>query len=247
MIRPALAVSYTSRLSDLDRATEPLVPSPPVTEYEPTERSRVRRKPSRGSYDRGLIHAILDEAMICHVGFAVEGHPYVTPTIHARVGERLYLHGSTRNRTFGELAEGTPCCVTASLVDGVVLARSATQHSLNYRSAMILGTGRRVTDPQEQTAALRAVVEHIVPGRWDEVRGPSPDELDGTEVIAVEIEEASAKVRGGPPIDKREDVDPKQWAGVLPLEISALAPLPAPDVQPELPAPDHIVDWRRGD
>jgi nitroimidazol reductase NimA-like FMN-containing flavoprotein (pyridoxamine 5'-phosphate oxidase superfamily) len=216
-----------------------------VTEYAPSDRTRVRRKPSRGSYDRDLIHAILDEAMICHLGFAVEGQPYVIPTIHARVDEQLYLHGSTRNRMFNELAEGTPCCVTASLVDGVVLARSATQHSLNYRSAMILGTGRRVTEPGEKTAALRAVVEHIVPGRWDEVREPSPDELDGTQVVAVEIAEASAKVRSGPPIDKREDVDQRKWAGVLPLETSPLAPIPGSDVARDVPLPAHLAEWSR--
>ena len=217
-----------------------------MTEYEPTQRTRVRRKPSRGSYDREVIHAILDEALICHVGFAVDGQPYVIPTIHARVGERLYLHGSQRNRAFGEVAGGTPCCVTASLVDGIVLARSATQHSLNYRSAIILGTGRRVTEPDEKTAALRAVVEHIVPGRWDEVRGPSAEELDETQVIAMDIEEASAKARTGPSIDKRGDVDAERWAGVLPLEISATAPIPGEDVQPELPIPSHVADWRRG-
>jgi nitroimidazol reductase NimA-like FMN-containing flavoprotein (pyridoxamine 5'-phosphate oxidase superfamily) len=206
----------------------------------------VRRKPSRGSYDRELIHAILDEAMICHVGFAVDGQPYVIPTIHARVGGRLYLHGSTRNRMFNELAEGTPCCVTASLVDGVVLARSVTQHSLNYRSATVFGTGRRVTVADEKTAALRAVVEHIVAGRWDEVRGPSPDELEGTQVIAVEIEEASAKVRSGPPIDKREDVDPEKWAGVLPLEVGALEPIVGEDVAADVTPPAHVANWERG-
>jgi nitroimidazol reductase NimA-like FMN-containing flavoprotein (pyridoxamine 5'-phosphate oxidase superfamily) len=217
-----------------------------VNEYQPTDRTRVRRKPSRGSYDRGVIHAILDEALICHIGFAVDGQPYVIPTIHARVRERVYLHGSTRNRAFNELAEGSPCCVTVSLVDGIVLARSATQHSLNYRSAVVMGAARRVTEPEQKTAALRAVVEHIVPGRWDEVRRPSADELDETQVIAVDIEEASAKARAGPAIDKREDVDPEKWAGVLPLEISTAEPIPGEDVQPDLPIPPHVADWRRG-
>ena len=217
-----------------------------MTEYQPTERTRVRRKPSRGNYDREVIHAILDEALICHIGFAVNGQPYVIPTIHARVGERLYLHGSQRSRAFGEVAVGTPCCVTASLVDGLVLARSATQHSLNYRSAIILGTGRRVTEPEEKTAALQAVVEHIVPGRWDEVRGPSADELDETFVIGIEIEEASAKARTGPSIDKRGDVDPEKWAGILPVEISTAEPVPGEDVQPDLPIPPHVAEWGRG-
>jgi len=217
-----------------------------VSEYQSTERTRVRRKPSRGSYDREVIHAILDEALICHVGFSVDGQPYVIPTIHTRVGDRLYLHGSTRNRAFNELSEGSPCCVTVSLVDGIVLARSATQHSLNYRSAMIIGSARRVTGPDEKTAALRGVVEHIVPGRWDEVRGPSADELDETQVIAVDIEEASGKARAGRAIDKRDDVDPEKWAGILPLEISTAEPIPGEDVQRDLPVPPHVADWRRG-
>ena len=217
-----------------------------MSEYPQTARTRLRRKPSRGSYDREVIHAILDEALICHVGFAVDGQPYVIPTIHARVGERLYLHGSTRNRAFNELADGTPCCVTASLVDGIVLARSATQHSLNYRSAMVLGTGRRVTELEEKTEALHAVVEHMVPGRWDEVREPDADELDGTQVIALDLEEASAKARTGPAIDKREDVDAEKWAGILPLEISVLEPLAGADVAAEVAIPEHVARWRRG-
>jgi uncharacterized protein len=217
-----------------------------VGDYPSTDRTRVRRKPSRGSHDREVVHAILDEALICHLGFAVDGQPYVVPTIHARVRERLYLHGSTRNRAFNELAEGTPCCVTASIVDGIVLARSATQHSLNYRSVMVLGSGWRVTDSAEKTEALRAVVEHIVPGRWDDVREPSADELDGVQVIALDIEEASAKTRTGPAIDKREDVDEQQWAGVLPLEISGADPIAGEDVSADVSPPAHVAEWRRG-
>src|SRR3954447_754320 len=142
-----------------------------MAEYGATERTRVRRKPGRGSYDRDLVHAILDEALVCHVGFVDEGHPYVIPTIHAREGETIYLHGSPASRTLGSLADGTACCLTATLVDEIVLARSARQHSLNYRSAMVLGTAREVTDEAEKGRALRAVVEHMVPGRADEVSG----------------------------------------------------------------------------
>jgi uncharacterized protein len=239
-------VSYKRRLSDLDRTTESPVRSATVTEYPPTERTRVRRKPSRGSYDRELIHAILDEALICHLGFAVDGQAYVIPTIHAREGDRLYLHGAPANRALTELAGGTPCCLTASIVDGLVLARSARQHSLNYRSAIVFGEGRRVEDSEEKAIALRAVVDHIAPGRSAVVRGPDKGELEATQVIAVEIEAASAKVREGPPIDKREDVDPEKWAGVLPLGISALGPIATSDIAEDLTAPVHVAQWRRG-
>src|SRR4051794_17939379 len=141
-----------------------------ATEYEQTERTRIFRKPGRGSYDRELVHSILDEALVCHVGFVQEGQPYVIPTIHARVGEILYLHGARGNRMFRILGDGVPCCVTVSLADELVLARSAQHHSLNYRSVMVLGTAREVTDTEEKERGLRAVIEHIAPGRSDEIR-----------------------------------------------------------------------------
>jgi nitroimidazol reductase NimA-like FMN-containing flavoprotein (pyridoxamine 5'-phosphate oxidase superfamily) len=149
-------------------------------EYEQTERTRVYRKPGRGRYDRELVHSILDEALVCHVGFAQEGQPYVIPTIHAREGETLYLHGANANRTFRVLAGGAPCCLTVTLVDELVLARAALHHSLNYRSVMVLGTAREVTDPEEKQRALRLVVEHIAPGRSEDVRGPSEVDLRST-------------------------------------------------------------------
>jgi nitroimidazol reductase NimA-like FMN-containing flavoprotein (pyridoxamine 5'-phosphate oxidase superfamily) len=216
-----------------------------ATEYEQTERTRIFRKPGRGSYDRELVHSILDEALTCHVGFVQEGQPYVVPTIHARVGETLYLHGAKGNRMLGALADGTACCVTATLVDELVLARAALHHSLNYRSVMVLGTAREVTEVEEKQAALRAVVEHIAPGRAEEVRGPDATDLKSTKVLSIPIEEASAKVRTGPPVDEKEDMDLPYWAGVLPLELGTSDPVTAPDLTRDLPVPDHVTRWER--
>lgn len=216
-----------------------------MAEYEQTERTRVYRKPGRGSYDRELIHSILDEALICHVGFVQEGQPYVIPTIHARVGETLYLHGANGNRTLKALVGGGGCCVTVTRPDELVLARSAQHHSINYRSTMIFGLAREVTDPDEKQRALRAVIDHIAPGRSDEIRGPNEAELRSTRVLAVQIEEASAKVRTGPPADEEADLDLPYWAGRLPLTLGAGEPISAPDLTQDLPIPDHVRDWSR--
>lgn len=216
-----------------------------MADYEQTQRTKVFRKPGRGTYDREVVHAILDEALVCHVGFVQEGQPYVIPTIHARDGETLYLHGANANRTFRVLADGAPCCLTATLVDELVLARAALHHSLNYRSVMVLGTAREVTDEEEKQRALRLVVEHIAPGRAEEVRGPSEVDLRSTKVLAMEIDEASAKVRTGPPIDDDEDLELPYWAGVLPLELGTGAPVNAPDLTRDLPVPDHVRGWSR--
>jgi uncharacterized protein len=217
-----------------------------MSTYEPTERSRVRRKAARGSYDRELVDRILDEALVCHLGFVDDGQPYVIPTIHARVGSRLYLHGSKASRALGALSDGdAQCCVTVTIVDGLVLARSAFHHSLNYRSAMIFGVARRVDDPAEKAAALEAVVEHIAPGRSGDARAPSPEELDGTEVVSLELKEASAKLREGGPVDGAADIDLPVWAGQLPLSLRPLAPVPEPDLPSDLPVPDYLRDWRR--
>jgi uncharacterized protein len=213
--------------------------------YEPTERTRVRRKPGRGSYDKELAHSILDEALVCHVGFVDDGHPYVIPTIHAREGETLYLHGSPANRMLGALAEGTACCLTATLVDELVLARTARNHSLNYRSVMVLGTAREIIDPDEKQRALRAVVEHIAPGRADEIKGPREKDLETTKVLSMAIEEASAKVRTGPPADKPDDLELPYWAGVLPVSLTAGHPVPAQDLTGDVPVPEHVLGWRR--
>jgi nitroimidazol reductase NimA-like FMN-containing flavoprotein (pyridoxamine 5'-phosphate oxidase superfamily) len=216
-----------------------------ATEYEQTERTRIYRKPGRGSYDRELVHSILDEALTCHVGFVQDGQPFVIPTIHARVGETLLLHGAKGNRMLNALIDGTPCCVTATLVDELVLARAALHHSLNYRSVMVLGTAREVTDPEEKEAALRAVVDHIAPGRPDEVRGADAADLKSTRVLSLPIEEASAKVRTGPPVDEQADLALPHWAGQLPLTGGTGDPISAPDLVGDPAIPDSIRSWSR--
>jgi uncharacterized protein len=213
--------------------------------YEQTPQTRVFRKPGRGSYDRELVHSILDEALVCHLGFVQDGQPYVIPTIHARAGETLFLHGAVGNRTLRALAAGASCCVTVTLVDELVLARAALHHSLNYRSVMVLGTAREVTDSGEKQNALRLVVEQIAPGRSEEIRGPDATDLRSTKVLAMEIEEASAKVRTGPPLDEDRDLGLPYWAGVLPLTSGTAEPVPAPDLTGDPPVPEHVTNWRR--
>ena len=211
--------------------------------YQRTERTRVRRLPERAAYDRATVHAILDEGFLCHVGFVAGGHPYVIPTGYARVGETVYLHGSTGSRL--GLRPGMDVCVTVTLLDGLVLARSAFHHSMNYRSVMVLGRTRAVRDPEEKDAALRALVEHIVPGRTDEVRGADRQELAATAVLALPLDEVSAKVRTGPPKDDDPDYDLPIWAGVLPLALTPGDPVPDPLLNPPVPAPEHVVAWTR--
>jgi len=179
----------------------------------------VKRHPERGAYDRETIDAILDEGLICHLGFVVDGQPYVIPTIHARDGDVLYLHGSPGSRMLRELKQGIDVCVTVTLLDGLVLARSVYNHSMNYRSAVVLGRAREVTDRTEKLHAMERVVEHVVPGRWAEARQPNEGEIDGTTILAVPLEEASAKIRSGPPKDFDEDLTLPVWAGVIPLDL----------------------------
>jgi nitroimidazol reductase NimA-like FMN-containing flavoprotein (pyridoxamine 5'-phosphate oxidase superfamily) len=211
--------------------------------YQPTERTRVRRLPERAAYDRATVHAILDEGFICHVGFVAGGQPYVLPTGYARVGETLYLHGSTGSRL--GLRPGMEVCVTVTLLDGLVLARSAFHHSMNYRSVMAIGRTRPVRDPDEKEAALRALVDHIVPGRSDAVRGGDRRELAATAVLALPLAEVSAKVRTGPPKDDDPDYDLPIWAGVLPLQLTPGDPAPDPVLDPAIPAPGHVASWSR--
>jgi uncharacterized protein len=207
-------------------------------------RTRVRRVPARGRYDRETIHAILDETLISHVGFAPEGEPVVIPMLHARVGERLYLHGSSASRLMRALAAGAPVCVTATLVDGLVLARSAFHHSINYRSVVVFGTARLVEPEEERLEAIELFTEKLVPGRWPEVRPPTRQELKGTKVLSLPIDEASAKVRTGPPIDDDEDYDLPVWAGVLPMSTTVHAPEPDPLLDPRIEVPGHVARWR---
>lgn len=208
-------------------------------------RTTVTRLPKRGGYDRSTVNAILDEGLVCHVGFAFEGQPYVIPTAYCRVGDVLYIHGSAASRMLKALAGGVPVCVTVTLLDGLVLARSAFHHSMNYRSAVVLGVARLVEDPAEKSRALAAIVEHIVPGRGADVRAPNAQELLATSVLALPVEEASAKVRTGPPIDDPEDLGLRVWAGVLPLRLEAKRLEPDPALSPGIEQPAYAHLYRR--
>ncbi|HLY39260.1 MAG TPA: pyridoxamine 5'-phosphate oxidase family protein [Candidatus Binatia bacterium] len=210
-----------------------------------SERTTIRRLPKRAAYDRAMIDAILDEALHCHLGFAVDGQPYVIPTIHARVADRVYVHGSAASRMLRTLAGAVPACLTVTLVDGLVLARSAFHHSMNYRSVVVLGTAQAVVEPAEKVAALHAIVEHVVPGRWDDVRPPNERELKATSVLCLPLTEASAKVRTGGPLDDEEDLGLPCWAGVLPFSAVPGAPVPDEHVAPGTPAPACVTGYRR--
>ena len=213
--------------------------------YADLERSRVRRLPERSSRERALVHSILDEGLIGHVGFASERGPVVIPMLYARDGERLYLHGSPASRLMRTLARGVPVCLTVTHLDALVLARSAFHHSMNYRSAVVFGTAREVTGLEEKRRALAAIVEHVVPGRSPDTRPPSEFEEKYTRVLVLEIEEASAKVRAGGPKDDESDLALPHWAGVIPLRLVAGAPRPEPDLAPGIAAPSYAESYRR--
>jgi hypothetical protein len=210
-----------------------------------TEQTRIRRLPKRGIYDRETINSILDEAFICHVGFAVEGQPYVIPTGYARVGDELFIHGSSASRMLRTISGGIDVCVTVTLIDGLVLARSAFHHSMNYRSVVILGKAEIVEDTNEKTKALEAFTEHVIPGRWAEVRWPTELELKATTVLRLPIEEASAKVRTGGPIDDEEDYDMDVWAGVLPLNLNTGTAIPDRRIKENIALPDYLSGYKR--
>ena len=210
-----------------------------------TPRTAAKRLPARASHDRAVVNAILDEAVICHVGFAVDGQPFVIPTIHARCGDVLYVHGSAASRMLRTLAGGVPACVTVTLLDGLVLARSAFHHSVNYRSVVLLGRAEAIEDPDEMLAALEAIVDHVVPGRWPHVRPPSAKELKATSVLRLPIDEGSAKVRTGGPIDDEADLALPVWAGVLPLGLAPGAPVADPSVPAATAVPPEVTRWRR--
>ena len=196
-----------------------------MSEFTPTPRTQVRRLPDRGRYDSETIYKILDEGFFCHVGFVVDGQPFVIPTGYARVDDAIYLHGSAASRMLRTLAGGVQVCVTVTLVDGLVLARSAFHHSMNYRSVVILGTAHAVDDPAEKVRALAAFTNHIVPGRWDAVRAVRDSEVKATAVLKLSLQEVSAKIRTGPPKDEPEDYSLPIWAGVLPLTLKAGEPI----------------------
>lgn len=210
-----------------------------------SERSRVKRMPGRAVYDRAAIDAILAEGLICHVGFVADGQPYVIPTIYAPMGERLLIHGSAASRTLRAARGGIPLCVTITLLDGIVLARSAYHHSMNYRSVMIFGAAAEITEPEEKLAAMRALVEHVAAGRWADARPPSDEELRATMVLSLPVDEVSAKVRTGPPIDDEEDYARRVWAGVLPLSLDAHAPIADPRMPADIAIPAYARFYRR--
>jgi nitroimidazol reductase NimA-like FMN-containing flavoprotein (pyridoxamine 5'-phosphate oxidase superfamily) len=196
-----------------------------IHEYRRSERNRVKRLPARASHERETVRAILDAALVCHLGFVADGQPFVIPTLHARVGDEVLVHGSSKSRTLEALAGGIDVCLTVTLIDGLVLARSAFHHSVNYRSVTAFGRARLLTGDDEKTAALHAFTERLYPGRWDEVRPPNPGELKATHVLALPLDEAVAKVRTGGPIDDADDMALPVWAGVVPLGVTGGAPL----------------------
>jgi len=216
-----------------------------MSAFTPTARTQVKRLPKRGAYDRETVFKILDEAFVCHVGFVMDGQPYVIPTNFGRNGETLYFHGSAASRMLRTLTEGVPVCVTVTLTDGLVLARSAFHHSVNYRSVVVLGAARLVEDPTEKMEALRRFTEHIMKGRWDEIRWPTEQELKATTVLALPLEEVSAKVRTGGPVDDEEDYALPVWAGELPLAVVPAEPVADPRLKPGTEVPRYIKSYRR--
>jgi len=216
-----------------------------MSQFQPTERTRVKRLPKRGHYDEETVFQILDSGFVCHVGFNVDGQPFVIPTNYGRKGDTLYLHGSAASRMLKTLSGGVPVCVTVTHVDGLVLARSAFHHSVNYRSVVILGTARLVDDRAEKMEALRTFTEHVMKGRWDDVRQPTDQELKATTVLALPLSEISAKVRTGGPLDDEADYALPVWAGVLPLEIIARSPEPDPLRKNDPPLPGYLKNYSR--
>ena len=209
-------------------------------------RTRVRRLPERGRYDRGAIDAVLDAGLVAHLGFVADGQPFVIPTLHARVEDEVFVHGSAASRTLRTLAEGFPACLTVTLLDGIVLARSVFEHSTNYRSVVVLGRATPVVDRDEKLAALEAFTEKLLPGRWSEARPPTAKELKATNVLRLPLDEASAKIRdGGPEDGDTPDAELDVWAGLVPLVVTALEPVPDPTLRAGIPVPDALLPYRR--
>ncbi len=216
-----------------------------MEDFTPTPRTTVKRIPKRAQYDRETVYQILDEGLICHVGFVVDNQPFVIPTAYGRVGDKLYIHGSPASRMLRALKRGIEVCVTVTLVDGLVLARSAFHHSMNYRSVVVFGTASVVEDAEEKLQALYAFCEHVVPGQWESVRQPNQNELAGTLVLSVPLVEVSAKVRTGPPIDDEADYNIPVWAGEIPLQLVAAAPIDDPRLKPGIVPPSHVRNYVR--
>ena len=213
--------------------------------FAPTKKTTLKRLPKRAEYDRAAVNRILDEGFVCHVGFVVEGQPFVIPTGYARAGDRLYIHGSQASRMLRTLRDGVEVCVTVTLVDGLVMARSAFHHSMNYRSVVVFGRAQIVDEPAEKWEALRSLTEHIAPGRWEQSRQPNESEMKATMVLRLPLVEASAKVRTGPPLDDEEDYQLPFWAGVVPLRLKAETPINDPRLPTEIKAPANVTSYDR--
>jgi nitroimidazol reductase NimA-like FMN-containing flavoprotein (pyridoxamine 5'-phosphate oxidase superfamily) len=213
--------------------------------YTPTPRTRLVREAERAVYDREAAYRILDEGFLCHVGFVVEGQPFVIPTSYGRKDDRLYIHGSAASRMLRQMKEAVPVCITVTLLDGLVLARSIFNHSMNYRSVVVLGKATLVDDPAEKIEALRLLSEHIIPGRWADSRQPNERELKQTSVLRVPIEEFSAKVRVGPPVDDEADYSFPTWAGVIPLEMKTGSPIDDPRLAAKIGVPSYVREYTR--
>jgi nitroimidazol reductase NimA-like FMN-containing flavoprotein (pyridoxamine 5'-phosphate oxidase superfamily) len=216
-----------------------------MTDFPKTEKNSIKRLPKRGYYDRETIYRILDEALICHVGFVEGSQPYVIPINFGRMGDAIILHGAKASRLLKQVEAGNPVCVEVTIVDGLVLARSVFHHSVNYRSVVVFGAGRLIVDEQEKLAALEAVSEHLVPGRWQEARLPNEKELNATSVVAIRIDEASAKVRTGPPVDEEEDYHLPVWAGVLPFQLMPLLPIQDEVQSDGVSLPNYVANYSR--
>jgi len=209
--------------------------------FPKTKRNQVRRLPKRADYRKDVIYKIIDEALICHVGFVQEGQPFVIPTIHTRRGDTIYLHGATVSRMIQHVQKGNPMCIEITLLDGIVFARSVFHSSVNYRSVVLFGTGRLVDSDEEKMRALEAMIKHLAPGRWEEARKPNQKELASTAVVGIQIESASAKIRIGPPADDEEDYQLPVWAGVLPLQMQALEPIADLRLEDGISVPEYIM------
>jgi len=218
-----------------------------MSDFTPTTRTKLKRNYKRGAYDRETVYAILDAVPHCHVGYVIDGQPYVTPTLQWREGDRVYWHGSSASRMLRTVETGVPVCLTVSTLDGYVLARSAFHHSVNYRSVMIFGTAHALTGADEKEAALKVMMEQLFPGRWDALRPVTAQELKATTVVGMEIEEAAAKIRTGPPVDDEEDYGWDVWAGVLPTALTKGAPIDDPRLEDGVPVPENVTGFRRAE
>src|SRR5580704_10800917 len=216
-----------------------------MSDFTPTKRTKVTRKPDRGTFDRETIYNILDQAFVCHVGFIVDGMPFVVPTNYVRVGDKLFLHGSTASRLMKTLGSGAPFCLSVTLLDGIVFSPTATGHSVNYRSVVVMGKAEQILEPEAKLAAMRDFVDYVLRGRWATVRPPSEQELKGTMVLAVPLVEASAKVRTGFAVDDDKEYDTKAWTGVLPFKWTPGEPVRDPRGDATIPVPENIQHYSR--